>query len=62
MVKGYTYNPTADRNKPFQAQMSVNSRTVCLGYFKTAEEATEAYRKARKETPRVPNYKVKSQA
>lgn len=57
--KGYTYNPTGYPQKPYQAQMSVDKKTVLIGYFSTAAEATAAYVKARAERPRIPNYKPK---
>jgi hypothetical protein len=44
---GYTFVP--GRSKPWLAQIKVNYQNKNLGYFKTKEEARNAYLKAKKE-------------
>ena len=44
---GYTF--VSGRSKPWLAQIKVNYKNKNLGYFKTKEEAREAYLKAKKE-------------
>lgn len=45
-VKGYIYNPAS---KKYQARIRKNYDTIHLGVFDTAEEATQAYLKAKQE-------------
>ena len=35
-----------DRAKPYSSRIRVNKKDICLGYFKTPEEASDAYIKA----------------
>lgn len=43
-VKGYIYNPAS---KKYQARIRKNYETIHLGVYDTAEEATQAYMKAK---------------
>lgn len=45
-LKGVSYKNDCNRKKPYRADLTFNKKIKCLGYFKTAEEASEAYKKA----------------
>lgn len=42
-LKGFSYQRTAKRSKPWQARLKLNGKFIFLGYFSTPEEAAKAY-------------------
>ena len=44
--KGVSLDDSTYRARPFVARISINSKSIFLGSFATAEEAAEAYRQA----------------
>lgn len=47
--KGVFKNKSYHRNKPYFARASIDGNRLCLGCFRTAEEASEAYQRFCKE-------------
>lgn len=53
MVKGYTYREYRP-NFPYRVNMTIRGKQTYIGDFKTAEEATAAYKRVRAENPTLP--------